>query len=267
MAWYDEAGKYYQDLHPDSTLTQGDIILAPTSVIFPGTAESDVTGPTDLAQLRRTTLWVASADELPAAPPLYAETRWGAAMVIPHPCAMEKEWNERVQELIADGATEDQAIDTATADTDLDRYVTLAPLLPYEDMPANRHRGIQTNQRLGNFPVCESDTLPSAFVDFARLSTVHYSVALRKRRVASLSTLAVAHLHHALVMHFAYRGYAGLSKIEQAVGRTITDLKVSNRAKNKIVVNFILDNGETLTMESQDNGDRPQPELERATRP
>lgn len=264
MAWYDEAEIYYEPVDSEAPLTQGDIILAPTAVIFPGTAESDVTGPTDLAQTRHTTLWVAAADELPAAPSISAHIRWGAAMVIPHPCAMEKEWNERVQKLIGTGVTQEDAVAQASAQADLDPYVTVAPILPYDAVAPARHHGIQTNQRLGSFPVCASGTMPASFVDFSQMSTVHYS-DLRKRRVASLSDLALAHLHHSLVMHFAYRGYAGLAAIELAVGHTITDVNVSKRAKSKIVVNFILENGETLTMESQDTAAH-QAALERPAR-
>lgn len=251
MAWYDEPAKYYRDVQPEEPLTQGDIVIAPTTIIYEGTAESDITGPSDLDQRRRTTLWVSVKEELPAAPTFSAETRWGVAMVIPHPCAMEKEWNERVADLVNSGVPEPQAIDEATS-ADLDPYVTLAPIFGYDSLPRERRRSAQTGSRLGNFPICPSGDLPASFVDFNQMTTMHFSVAPRIRRIRGLSNLALAHLHHSLVMHFAYRGYAGLANIEEAVGHIISDLQVSKRAKGKLVVNLILDNGETLTMESQD---------------
>lgn len=252
MAWYDEPANYFRDVQLEEPLTQGDIITAPTAIIHNGLGDSDITGPADLDQSRRTTLWIPAGDALPAAPAFSAETRWGIAMVIPHPCAMEKEWNERIADLVGLGHNEADAIAQATADDTLDPYVTLAPILSYMALPQEKHRGVQTNQRLGNFPICPSGTIPASFVDFNQLTTVHYSSAPRRRRIAGLSTLAIAHLHHSLVMHFAYRGYAGLAKLEEAVGHLITDVQVNKRAKGKLIVNLILDDGETLTMESQD---------------
>lgn len=252
MAWYEEPRLYYRDITADEPLTQGDIIIAPTAVITTGTSASDITGPIDLDQSRNTTLWLASGDVLPAAPAYSAQTRWGLAMVIPHPCAMEKEWNERVEELLEVGRTEGEAIAEASCQEDLDTYVTVAPVLSYEVLAPTRHRAVRANRRLGNFPVCASDALPLSFVDFNQLATVHYSVISQATRLAGLSQLATAHLHHSLVMHFAYRGYAGLTAIEQAVGHVIADVQVSVRSKGKLVVNFILENGAALTVESQD---------------
>jgi hypothetical protein len=266
MAWYDESEKYYLRADAECPLTQGDIVLAPTSVIFNDAAESEILGPTDFDQAKRSTLWMAAGDKLPAAPTFSSETRWGAAMIIPHACAMEKEWNEKKIALMKIGIPQADAVEQATADDSLDPYITLAPLGSYEDVDESMHRGIKTNQRLGSFPVCAIETLPESFVDLNRLSTVHYDVISRAHRVASLSNLALAHLHHSLVMHFAYRSYAGLPDLEAAIGCRITDLRISPRAKGRLVVDFILDNGQTLVLEAQGGAEVEGIPLERPPR-
>jgi len=250
VAWYNEPSCYYG---PGSdALSQGDIVIAPTTVLRAGTGASGIVGPMDLGEERETGIWLAGASTLPGAPDLSAKTRWGLAMVIPHPCAMEKEWNERVGELMSAGHSADDAAARATQDTDLDPFVTVAPLILYESIPSAKHSGIRANQRLGNFPVCPRDLIPDAFVDFNRLTTLHYTLIPRSQRVAALTDLAVAHLHHALVMHFAYRSASGLSEIEKAVGQTINSVTATARAKRKLIVNIVLSNGEALTLESQD---------------
>lgn len=252
MAWFERANEYYREFNVDDAIGQGDIVIAPTTLVLSGTSESDLTGPTDLGQTRRSTLWHGTTDALPAAPALSAETRWGLAMVIPHACAMEKEWNERRTELARQGLTEEQAKAQANAETDLDQYVTLAPLLLYASVPEWKHRGIRTGQRLGFFPVCENTDVPAGFVDFNRFATVHYTLIIRALRQRVLSDLALAHLHHALAMHFAYRGLSRLDALEAAIGQRIIGLSPSTRAKGKLIVNIALENGQSLTLEGQD---------------
>lgn len=253
MAWFDEPAKYYRAVDQAEPLNQGDIVVAPTTIIYPGSAGAEIAGPADLAEVRHSTLWLAGGDTLPAAPAFSAETRWGLALVIPHPCAMEKEWNERVTELRQAGHELDDAKRMATEDEALDPFISLAPILPMDTVPQHRRAGIKVNQRLGNFPVCGQGAIPEAFVDFNQISTAHYTAVPRRRRVAALSDLAIAHLHHSLVMHVAYRGYSGLTELERAIGELITDVAVTPRAKGKLVVNFILESGKTLTLESQDS--------------
>lgn len=264
MAWFDDPREYYKAFEERDPTGQGDIVIAPTTVILPGAAESDIVGPADIGQSRRSTIWHAASEELPAAPAISTETQWSLAMVVPHACAMEKEWNERRIELGRQGMSDDDATVQANSEDDLDQFVTLAPLRLYPEVPEWKHRGIRVGQRLGFFPVCEDGEIPESFIDLNRPSTVHYTLVKRVLRQRSLSDLALAHLQHALAMHFAYRGLTGLEELEEAVGHTIVKLMPTNRAKGRLVVNIILDNGQTLTFEGHD-APRP-PEVARPAR-
>jgi hypothetical protein len=257
MAWCDNPAEYYRNFSPDDAVGQGDIIIAPTSLIVPGIAEGGMAGPADIGETRRSLVWRSVSDEFPAAPDLSADVRWGLAMVVPHACAMEKEWNDRVKELLAGGVDKAEAIQQANADANLDEYITLAPIELYASIAEWKHDGIKKGQRLEYFPVCGSDVIPEGFVNFNQLSTVHYTLVKRSLRQAVLSDLALAHLHHGMTMHFASRGLAGLEDLEKAVGETIVRVAVSPRAKGKLVVDFILSSGKSVTVESKDTGAQP----------
>lgn len=257
MAWFDEPAQYYRDLPAtDQPLSQGDIVVAATTVIHSGEAGSDVAGPTTLGEVRRSTLWLASRTTLPAAPTLSALTLWGLAMVVPHGCALDKDWNERIAELIEAGHSREAAIRQASEDQSLDPFVTLAPILALESLDQNKRAAVRMNRRLGNFPVCVSGSIPEAFVDLSQLSTVHYETLPLTSRIASLSDLALAHFHFALAMHFAYRGLTGLKHLEEAIGQRIVNIGVASRSKGRIIATFVLEDGQELVLESIDRGDQ-----------
>lgn len=252
MAWFDKPDLYYQGLPPvSSALSQGEIVVAPTTVILGGEGAAAMIGPATLDDVRETSIWLAAGDELPAAPALSARTRWGLAMIVPHSCALDKEWQERIADLIDVGHSEEAAHRTASAEQGLDEYVTLAPLFALSDTDASKRAGIRMNRRLGNFPVCAIDEIPESYVDLSLLSTVHYSVVPPARRVAALSDLALAHFHYALAMHFAYRSFSGLEAIEGAIGRAILDISVAEKAKGRLVVTLILSEGVELVLEGE----------------
>lgn len=92
MASFDEPERYYRKIDDGAPISQGDIVIAPTVVVRLGIAESNVAGPTELDAERSVTIWQAAVAQTGvSAPSLSADTRWGLAMVIPHPCAMEKD--------------------------------------------------------------------------------------------------------------------------------------------------------------------------------
>jgi hypothetical protein len=253
MPWFDDAAQYYRELPAnDQPLSQGDIVVAATTVIQSDAASSDVPGPTTLDESRRTTIWLASDAHFPAAPTLSARTRWGLAMVIPHGCALDKDWNERISDLIEAGHGRDEAIRRASEDPTLDPYVTLAPVRALASVDINKRAGIRMNRRLGNFPVCASDSIPEAYVDLTRLSTVHYTTLPGSCRIASISDLALAHFHFALTMNFAYRGLSGLAQLEDAIGHKIVSVNAAPRSGGRLIATFILENGSELVLEGSD---------------
>lgn len=257
MAWFDDPGQYYRsDLDNSLPLSQGDIVIAPTAVIRPDTADSDVAAPAELDVVRRVTLWRSGDEvELPGAPSLSADVRWGLAMILPHPCALEKEWNERVQELMSDGMDRDTAISEACADPELDPHVALAPIRSYDGMPQHRAALIARGDPLGSFPIVCNGMIPASYVDFTQLSTVRWELLAPELRLASLSDLATAHLRHRLATYFAYRAKSKLGDIEAAVNQRIVAVSTTPTAR-RLTVSFILEDGSTLTLE----GDRrPEP--------
>jgi hypothetical protein len=261
MAWYDDPQVFYRpDVDISEPISQGDIVIAPTCAILRGTAENNVAGPTDLDQSRRVSIWAASSDTYPAAPALAADVYWGLAIVVPHSCSMEKEWNERVQALMANGQEEEKAVVAATADESLDPFITLSPILGYECIPATVSPSVRDGTRIGSFPICANDVIPERYVDLNRISTVHHKVVPRARRVATLSDLSLAHLQNRLAMNFAFRALDKYDTLSRAIGHRIIDIAVTNRTKNKLVVNFVLDDGTTITTEGN-----PRPVQARAT--
>ena len=74
-------------------------------------------------------------------------------MVVSHECDVQKEFNERVNELIAMGTVEDQAVRQAAMDPNLDRYVVVAPLFAFGEISQRRWQSIRNGQRMGYFYV------------------------------------------------------------------------------------------------------------------
>lgn len=266
MAWFDEPAKYYRaDLDFSMPLSQGDIVIAPTATIAPGTADADVAAPLELDSSRSVTLWHSGSDELPASPSLRADVRWGLAMVVPHSCAMDKEWNDRIAELEATGVAEADAIAAATADPSLDRFVALAPIFAYGNMPQRKAASIAQGNRLGAFPVCADADLPPAYVDLNRISTVEHTTVPVAMRIKGLSDLSTAHLQHGLAMFFAYRAQSRLGDIEQAVGQRIERVTCTPTA-TRLNVSLILENGSTINLTGDRRPGPAAPGPERAAR-
>ena len=248
--WYDEPAKYYATQNDAIALSQGDIVVAPTVIVGQGEADSNIAAPTELGQERLATLWRGKPKNLREAPSLFANVRWGLAMVMPHSCAMEKDWNERVHDLMSAGRTQEQAEEIANADATLDPFVVIAPILTYDVLASSRHAATKNGSRLGTFPVCRNDVLPDGFVDFARLTTVRQELTSLNYRVAQLAPLAVGYLKHSIATYFAARSISRFDELSTAVGRTIVDVLPIDKPKgDKIRVSLALEDGSSLILE------------------
>lgn len=248
--WYDEAAKYYTAPNDAIALSQGDIVVAPTAILCQGEAESNVAAPTDLGQERLVTLWRGRPKNQREAPTLFANVRWGLAMVLPHSCAMQKDWNEQVNALKRAGRSQAEAEAIANADATLDPFVVIAPVLTYDTLPDARHAATANGSRLGVFPVCGNDILPAGYIDFARLATVRQELAGVNYRVAQLSALTVGFLKHSIATYFAARSISRFDELSAAVGQTVVDvLPIDSPKKDKIRVSIALENGLSLVLE------------------
>jgi hypothetical protein len=259
MAWHDDESLYYASLDNDIALSQGDIVIAPTALLFPGDGEREAIAP-NLGENRAVRIWTGGADErITSAPTLSAEVLWSLAMVLPHNCAMEKEWNEHVAELCRSGISQEDAEDLANSESGLDTTIMIAPFKPFDGLSDRRMRSIQSGNRLGEFPIVKTALIPAGYIDLNAATAVHYTLVSIDQRVASISDLTRTHLQRTLAMHFAYRHDSALDDIEKAVGRMIVRtslLEVPSKKSRRVKVALVLDDGKTLVLE----GDAPSPE-------
>jgi hypothetical protein len=264
MSWFDNENEYYQDAV--GALRQGDLVLAPTVVLEPGECEAPGVSPTALGEERSVQVWKATKHLLPEAPTLKARVRWDLAMVLPHDCALEKEFNERVGELVRNGTPEDVAIEEASVDRTLDRLIAVAPIRAYEETTSKRKEGIRTGQRHGAFPVPASPTycIEPGWVDLTAPTTLDRGFFSPNLRLASLTDRAADYLRASLARHWAYRDLARTDEISKALGRTIVDIKAAPMAKDKLRVELFLD-GEAGTI-TLDGSSKPAPPQRSAKR-
>ncbi len=252
MPWYDDSVLYY-GTSPE-VLTQGDIVIAATGVFEGDRGDVAPASPLYFGEERRAQVWLSSTGALPEAPSLALRARWGLAMVLPHACALEKEFNERVASLLAGGRDQRESEAAANEDPTLDRFVALAPLCAYDELDAERHPGVRAGTRLGSFPVPESREagIPAAWVDLRRISTTDVSlIDVDPLRLASLSQLAQAHLQAALAKHWAYRDLTRYDELQRAFGQRITEIVPISTGK-RMHVGFTLEDGTQLVFDASD---------------
>jgi hypothetical protein len=236
---------------PHPTLRQGDIVLAPSAVLVaPGHRDlaPPRRGPQRLGDVQRLALWDGDAGS--HSPDLTAEVRFSPVLVLSHDCDLEKDFNERVRELLAAGRTEEEAVAEAEADPSLDPFASVAPLLPYSDAPVRRHAGIQSGQRIGAFPI---SNLPQDggdyFVDLGLVCTVSVELLPQAGKIASLGAESVAELRFKLSESFALRDLAVLQELERLAGRTIVRATALPRSGKKTSLQLFLDDGDVVHLE------------------
>lgn len=252
MPWYNDASLYYGP--SAEVLAQGDIVVAATGVFEGDHGDVSPASPLHFGEERLVQVWLGSTRTLPEAPSLGLRAQWGLAMVLPHACALEKEFNEHVALLVATGHTQPEAEQLANDDVSLDRFIALAPLCTYGELALERHAGVQTGARLGTFPVPEnvSGGIPAAWVDLRRISTTDVSlIDVEPLRLISLSSLAQAHLQAALAKHWAYRDLSRYDELQRAFGQRITAVVPISTGK-KMRVGFTLEDGAQLVFDASD---------------
>jgi hypothetical protein len=267
VAWYDDPAVYYGA--PAEVLAQGDIVVATTGVFEAERGDVAPASPLYFGEERLVQVWLGSTGSLPEAPSLGLRARWGLAMVLPHACALEKEFNERVGSLIAAGHQQQDAERLANDDGSLDRFIALAPLCAYSELPPERHAGVKSGIRLGSFPVPAdvSGGIPAAWVDLRRISTSEVSlIDVEPLRLASLSSLAQAHLQAALAKHWAYRDLSRYDELQRAFGQRITDVVPISTGK-KMRVAFTLEDGAQFVFDASDKPLPPPDAPSRSRRP
>lgn len=245
MTEYEEA--------PHPTLRQGDIILAPTAVLrtldeVEDLGEAISPMPDELGRTTHSLIWVPPEDREELA--VVVESVVTPVLVLSHDCQLEKDFNERVRELMAGGMDVEEAQGIASSDPTLDPLAVVAALQPYEAFPAHRHAGIRSGDRIGYFPV---NNLPQDggdyAVDLGRLTTISVQLLPQAGKIASLASTSVAELRYKLAEAYSIRDLSVLLELEGMVGQTIQRVEALPRNKKKTSLVLHLANGEIVHLE------------------
>lgn len=238
------------------------MILAPSAVLIededaPGSEPGTPRSPAVLGAGTRGRLWDARSALIAT---VGYHALWSPVLVLSHDCELEKQFNERVEELKAQGVAEDEAIAAATADPTLDPFAVVAPILPYTAFEARRHAGMRAGQRIGILPL---DQIPGDgadyVVDLFRPVTVAVGLLPQFRKVASLAPPSVGELRYKLSEAYAIRDLAVLAKIEALVGRTIVRAEALPKSQKKSALVLHLDDESVVHLEIR----RPREDVER----
>jgi hypothetical protein len=244
---------------PNPLLRQGDIILAPTVVLLAGheaMVDPHPNSPPRLGERRFIRPWVSSDPD--TAPDVIAETWMSPVLVLSHECHLEKDFNERLRELMQSGMERDEAVHHASADPALDPFAVVAPLQPYSTVPPHRHAGIRSGNRIGYFAL---DALPGDgrdyVVDLGRACTVSVRLLARNSKVASLAPLPVSDLRFRIAEAYAIRDLAVIAELQAIVGQRILHAEALPKSQKKTALILHLDNGELVHLEIR----RPRDEI------
>ena len=252
----------------NETLRQGDVILAPATVLVSAdeapTADAPALPPRYLGDRVETLLWSKSTR---LAPDVVAETVFAPVLVLSHDCQLEKDFNEHVRNLVKeDGMPLDDAIAHASADPSLDPFAVVAPLQPYSDIPEHRHAGIRSGDRIGYYAL---DALPGDggdyVVDLGRACTISVRLLPQAAKVASLSPASAAELRYKLAEAYAIRELSVIAELEAMVGHCIMRAEAVPKSRKKSAVILHLDNGDLLHLEIRRPRDEVPQEVTRTT--
>lgn len=243
----------------NETLRQGDVVLTPTTVLLSADeaepADDLPASPRHLGERVHTLLWSQDTDLVPD---VVAETVFAPALVLSHDCQLEKDFNERVRALVADGMSPDEAVAEASADASLDRFAVVAPLEPYSAVARHRHAGIRSGDRIGYFAL---DALPGDggdyVVDLGRACTVSVRLLPQSGKVASLAPSSAADLRYKLAEAYAIRDLSVIAELEAMVGHRITHAEALPKTRKKSALVLHLDNGDLIHLEIR----RPRDEM------
>jgi hypothetical protein len=229
---------------PNETLSQGDIVFAPTVTVW-SQAKIVAVGfpdaPRDIAVSVRGPLW--KPPKSGNVPLVTHESAWRPGIVVTHDCALDKQFNELVDELVRQGFARPEAVAAAGVQEDLDPLVLIAPLMLYTEIPQGWHQGIRDGNRIGYFPLPSIPGLPqhSFAVDLSQMTTVHWR--LLSPTIASLARPNVGRLRYKLSEMFAFRHLSALGEIAEIVGQRIVEIEVQKKSAKKASLILHLEDG------------------------
>lgn len=202
MGVLDDPGAYYAPLGPD--WSQGDLAVAPTAVLW-GQGERPSLPYPQPPPLPNGVISVVYDlwEGTPLAPAASIECFIGPVMVVSDDCAIDKEFNARVDQLIAQGLPESAAEAEARNDDSLDPLILVAPVLPYESLRFVNEQAVRTAQAVGYFPIVGGPEVDEGYLDLGRVQPV--SRGLLSEPFAALSEAARSILRWKLAQYYAAR--------------------------------------------------------------
>ncbi len=188
-------GEYYTR-HPSEALLQGDIVFAPIVRLDANPPSSEIRW----ARLDQR-VGLISSDE-PEQPPMRAASGYTAVMITSHDCSMDKELLREYHALRAKGVSKADAVRRAEDNEQLDRYVSVSPILPMSWLRTDAEQ-VARGEAIGLFPV---PALPACgilagAVDLAMTATVDRTLVVAV--LASLSEQTRVALRFALARFYA----------------------------------------------------------------
>jgi hypothetical protein len=243
-------------------LSQGDIYLAPSVVVWSGGTHpaADVPpAPSSPGQVAYVPAWSGGG----VAPSVTLGTSWTPVLVVSHDCELDKELNETVDALVAAGTREEDAVEAASADPSLDRYVLVSPLLPYDERVVRRERwdAIRAAQKIGYFPLPPMAEYEGAefLVHLSRISTIERALIESCPKVGSTSDQARALLRFKLAEAHSSRNLTLVSRLENAIGQAIVDVRTMKVKRGDATVALVLAGGDELHLTARTDRDPPLP--------
>lgn len=177
-------------------------------------------------------------------------------MVISHSCELDKEFNREYARLLSEGVSEQDALEAASRDENLDQILVVSPVLPYDEAPPDQRAGIKSGSRIGYVPIPAHPLFDSEemFIDLRRLTTIDRMLATKYPTIASLTDAAAGVLRYKVSEAFSSRALAVIAEIEALTGRTIARVETMPKSSKASSLVLHLDNGETLHLEIRKPG-------------
>jgi hypothetical protein len=252
-------------------LSQGDIYLAPSVMVWSAETLPALpiipSAPTAVGDTVQVLGWNPAADEDGFVPHVTLSTSWVPVLVLSHDCEIDKEFNEHVDALVRAGVGEEAAIARAAAMPELDRYILVSPLLPYEGeiVAPEKWDAIRAAQKIGYFPLPPMRAFEGAefLVHLSRVSTVERRLLSPRHKAASLSDVYRALLRFKLAEALSSRNLSLVSKLEAAVGQRIEDVRALEAKRREVSVGILLEDGTELQVVARADPDAPVPERTR----
>jgi hypothetical protein len=264
------ADAFYRE-SPTKLTSEGDIFFAPWTMAWSGETEPAPpvvpVGPDSQGMRSLVPAWTSGPGAAANAPRVTLATTWAPVVVVSHDCEIDKEFNDHVDALIRDGIDPSEAVSRASARHDLDRFILVSPLLPYQPdiVPEARWTSIRANQKIGYFalPPMPGAEQAEFCIHLSRIATIERRLLRMESKIASLTEPARALFRFKLAETLAARNLSVVSRLEAAIGRRIEEVRTPKVKRQDASVALVLDDGSELLVGAKADAGEAVPERTR----